>query len=770
MDNQVKVKMRGADCPHCPLASNQIVPPKIIPGGKRWLMIVGESPGRTEVIKGKPFVGPSGRFLHAMLRASGILHTHSFIVTNAILCAGKPELGAAMACRGHIRRLVRKYKPEAIIALGATAVFGLTGEEVKITKVVGYTRNFEGVPVVMCTHPAYALRNPTAANDLWAVLNQVKAGIKQIRYDAEGMIVSNLDPIERVAVPGATLALDVETDNEGNLIALGIGNHTTAYTMTRATFDEYKDELRALFDDESITWVAHNAPFDFAILERHGIPIPKNIEDTIAIHYTTFDERPAMPGLEGCAVRHLGANPWKHLVKPYIGKGKSFADIPTPVLHRYLAQDVVYTAGLYQVWKDKRSRPYHIMLDAIPAIAHMQANGMRIDRTALEEEIVIIREEQAKIKERLAEITGRDKFNPNSHVQVSDVLYNEMEAPVIRVTPKGNPATDATTMLEVAAICSYDERVVEFVRLLKEFRNASKVLSTYLIGLKKRLVGDVYYPNINQVGTVSGRWTEPWALLLPRTGTNRFTRRLRNLVIPPEGHALIVADFDQLELRVLAVEANIIPLLDAFREGRDPHGETTALIYGEDWHAQENAAELRTRGKTANFAAAYGGGVNAIIEATGVDSAEAERIILRFYQAYPQILDWKQGVIEGVEKRGFAETRFGFRRRFPLYLAGRDNLDLAVASAIEREATNFIIQSSAFTLMLLALPRLLQVGRLYISVHDSIILTVPEQRALGAAKQVADIMSATATEAYDRVIPFTVETKVGPSWGEAKVV
>src|SRR5690606_33645512 len=351
---------------------------------------------------------------------------------------------------------------------------------------------------------------------------------------------------------------------------------------------------------------------------------------------------------------------------------------------------------------------------------------------------------------------GRE-FNPNSPKQLQQVMYYELKFPVI-----GKVSTDRATLLELK---KHEDH--PFLDCLLQYRQISKLHSTYVKGIRERLDDkDLLHASFNLHTTVTGRLSSsnPNLQNIPARGT----KDIRNLFVANERWRFLEVDFSQAEIRCLAWYSDDENLLQILREGGDLHRKTAALVFNKP---EEEVTDLeRHIGKTLNFAVLYGAGPGTVMDTvleTVPDAkftyGQAKRAINDWFRAFPGAAEWIRGVQENVLITKEVSTPLGRRRRFDL-------LTPETTPEVQRQAVNTPIQSLASDLCLLSLINLSHKStRAFplITVHDSILLEFPEQAdPLEVAEEVEDIIQAVVKEVLGDKVPFVVDFAVGSRWGD----
>jgi DNA polymerase-1 len=351
-------------------------------------------------------------------------------------------------------------------------------------------------------------------------------------------------------------------------------------------------------------------------------------------------------------------------------------------------------------------------------------------------------------------------INLNSPKQLATVLFDRLQLPILKRTKTG-PSTDADVLEQLA------EQGHEVPRLLLEYREIQKLRSTYVEVLPqkvKRATGRIH-TCFHQIGAATGRLSssEPNLQNIPiRTPRGE---EIRKGFIPTEGWKFVVADYSQIELRLMAHLSQDPAFLSAFREGQDIHRQTAAIIFGVP--VPEVSADMRARAKTINFGTIYGQGANALSGMLKIPLEEARAFIAAYFQRFVGVRRWLDAQVMQARERGYVETIFGRRRYIPEI---RDK-NFNTRAFGERQAQNAPLQGSAADLIKLAMARLhaalrkagLQ-ARLLLQVHDELVLEAPEEELTRVTPLVKLHMEGAATLA----VPLVVDVGVGDNWLEAK--
>ncbi|WP_287409110.1 DNA polymerase I [Oceanithermus sp.] len=391
-------------------------------------------------------------------------------------------------------------------------------------------------------------------------------------------------------------------------------------------------------------------------------------------------------------------------------------------------------------------------------LAAMERRGVKLDVDYL----VALSQQLAAELERLeAEIhrLAGHPFNLNSRDQLETVLYDELGLAAGRRTAKTGKRSTSASVLETL------RGAHPIVEKILQYRELAKLKGTYLDPLPRLVhprTGRLH-TRFHQTGTATGRLSSSDPNLQNIPIRTEIGRRIRKGFVAGEGYRLVVADYSQIELRVLAHLSGDENLQRIFREGRDIHTQTAAWMFGvED---AEVDPFRRRAAKTINFGVLYGMSAHRLSRELGIDYGEAQAFIDRYFDSYPGVRAFMERVLAEARERGYVETLFGRRRHVPELLSKARN----VREAAERVAFNMPVQGTAADLIKLAMvklaPRLEPLGAaLLLQVHDELVVEAPEERV----EETARTVKATMEEAWKLDVPLAVEVGVGRDWLEAK--
>ncbi len=402
-----------------------------------------------------------------------------------------------------------------------------------------------------------------------------------------------------------------------------------------------------------------------------------------------------------------------------------------------------------------------IEMPLVSVLARMETCGLVLDTHRLE---TLSRELEAKLALAIRSIyqTCGCEFNLNSPKQLREVLFERLKLPVIKRTKTG-PSTDEEVLRELA-------EKHPFVEQLLEYRQYTKLKSTYVDALPElvnRSTGRLH-TTFNQTGTETGRLSSsnPNMQNLPiKTELGRGIREAITAFGP--GSALIAADYSQIELRVLAHMSQDGNLLESFKQDKDVHRRTAALVYGVT--EQDVTGEMRTSAKRINFGIVYGLSSFGLSKDLGIPVTKAQQFIDAYFATYPGVKKYIQEQIEFAQKHGFVKTIFGRRR----YLPEIKDKNMAVRQFAQRQAINTPIQGSASDLIKLAMVGLqaeIDAAELpyemFLQVHDELLFNVPQAKVPEAAAFIRKGMENVVSLS----VPVKVDIAAGVNWAHMRSV
>ncbi|MEM8620482.1 MAG: DNA polymerase I, partial [Actinomycetota bacterium] len=392
-------------------------------------------------------------------------------------------------------------------------------------------------------------------------------------------------------------------------------------------------------------------------------------------------------------------------------------------------------------------------------LAKMEHVGVGVDADELRSLNDRLGSEATLLAGELREVAGRDDLNINSPKQLREILFDERGLTPVKKTKTG-PSTDAASLERLR------EQWPEFLDPLMRYREVEKLRSTYGEGLLGEVAADGrIHATFNQTVARTGRLSSDQPNLHNIPVRTEEGRQFRRAFVPAAGTSLLVADYNQIELRCIAHLAADPGLIEAFTSGRDIHNATAARVF--DVGADEVTIEQRSKAKMVSYGLAYGMEAYGLGQRLNIATEEAAVILDAYFDAFPNVKAYMDGTVAEARERGYTETLFGRRRPIPELM----NSNFRVRQAGERQAMNAGIQGLAADIFKVALVRIDEAlvegafeSRLVLQVHDEVILEVPESEHESVGGTVIELMRGAA----ELDVPLEVNVAWGDSWAEAK--
>lgn len=501
---------------------------------------------------------------------------------------------------------------------------------------------------------------------------------------------------------------------------------------TNPTESEILAALRPALEDAGVKKYVYDAKKNIRYLAGFGITL-RGYEDVALMEYLAGRPRGASP--EGYA-ETLGM-PQDNAAAALMAGAREAAAL----------LEEQHMTGLYR----------DLELPLVDVLYRMEEEGFLIDLGLLAELKKKFDADEKECAEKIYSLCGK-QFNINSPKQLAGVLFDDLGLPYPKrmgTTARGIKSTSAEVL---AHIVGEHPVVPEIIR----FRYIAKLNATYIDGLGKVAGADgVVHTEFNQMLTSTGRLSSSEPNLQNIPVREDEGRVLRGLFIAREGHRLVSADYSQVELRVMAHLSGDSNLIEAFRRGEDVHTSVARELFGT---AEPTARERRTA-KTVNFGIIYGMSSYGLSERLSIPPREAKAYIDRYFERFPGVKAYLDGVVAEAKKTGYAESLFGRRRNIPELRAG----NYQRRAFGERAAMNMPLQSTAADIIKAAMLRVDAAlsgmrARLVLQVHDELIVDAPEDEV----DQVADILRREMENAVELSVPLVVEVKSGRSWLECK--
>jgi len=552
----------------------------------------------------------------------------------------------------------------------------------------------------------------------------------------------------------------------GSMGSLGTGTTTPVSVRNLPPLtDVALIPLYTLLTDPSVLKAGHDIKFDWQVLRRAGVELAGVAYDSLLASFV-LDPGRRSHAIDTLCLEHLGRA--LQTQGDLTGKGKSeisFAEVAVPLAANYCGMDSATALALHRFFApmlaemELEALLRDIEMPLLEVLADMEWEGMTIDLALFRRLSGELGTDLRRLEGEIAGVAGTE-LNLNSPRQLASILYEKHQLPVLKKTKTG-PSTDADVLEQLAAMGH------ELPRLILEYRELQKLKSTYVDALPQRInrrTGRIH-TSFNQAGAATGRLSsaEPNLQNIPiRTPRGEA---IRAGFVPRQGWVFLVADYSQIELRIMAHLSEDPAFIEAFRQGGDIHRQTAALIFNVP--PAEVTGDMRARAKTINFATIYGQGPFALSRQLGISLEDAKGFIAKYFERFSGVRAFLDRQIELARQQGYVETLFKRRR----YIPEIKDRNFNQRSYGERNAQNSPLQGSAADLIKLAMVRIHRAmreqglqSRMLLQVHDELVFEAPPHEL--------DAMAQLVREKMENVtplrVPIVVDIGTGPNWLEAK--
>ena len=585
--------------------------------------------------------------------------------------------------------------------------------------------------------------------------------------------IKEAEEVGEVAVDTETSSLD---PHQADLIGISLSSKIgkACYIPVGHKSDKCIDKnlvlgkLKPLFEDSSVKKIGQNIKFDFIVLFNQGIEL-NSMEDTMLMSYA-LDAGKNRHNMDTLSEIHLDHKPIAF--KDLVGSGKkeiNFSDVDIDKAKDYAAEDADITFRLYKKFKknlktEKMTNIYEVFeKPMIKILAFMEIEGIKIDSKFLK---VLSSKFQKKIQKIQSDVfkISKKEFNIASPKQLGEIIYNDLKIANLKKTKKGSFATSASVLEDLAF------KGHKFPQLVLDWRQLSKLKNTYSETLPEHI-----NPKTKRVHT---------SFLLAATSTGRLAssdpnlqnipiksedgKDIRKAFIAEKDHSLISADYNQIEMRILADLADVKELKKAFKNNEDIHSLTASQIFNVD--IKKVNQDQRRKAKAINFGIIYGISQYGLAKQINVSNFEAEEFLNSYFAKFPEIKDYMDKTIKFCRKSGYVNNIFGRRSHF----ISINDKNYNIRNFQERAAINAPIQGSASEIMRLAMIRLskrlsekkFQKTKMLLQIHDELIFETPKDDAKRISKIIIEEMTGVAnSDQHSFSIPLTVDMNIGDNWG-----
>ncbi len=524
-------------------------------------------------------------------------------------------------------------------------------------------------------------------------------------------------------------------------------------------------QLKPILEDSKQAKLGQNLKYDAHVLANHGIELKGIKEDTMLASYVV-NSTASKHNMDDLAKTYLNHDTIHY--EDVAGKGAKqipFQQVDLQQAAPYAAEDADITLRLHQTLSEKlRQQPTlealyrDIEMPLLPVLTRMEANGVLIDSDMLAMQSMELANQINALEQHAHEQAGQ-VFNLGSPKQIQDILYDKLELPVLKKTPKGQPSTNESVLQELAL--DYP-----LPKLILDFRGMSKLKSTYTdklplqINPKTGRVHTSYHQAVAATGRLSS--SDPNLQNIPIKSEEG--RKIRQAFIAPEGYKIVAADYSQIELRIMAHLSGDEGLLTAFSQGIDIHSATAAEVF--EVAIDQVTYELRRSAKAINFGLIYGMSAFGLGQQLGLPRGEAQSYIDMYFARYPGVKKYMDDIRIQAKDQGYVETLFGRR----LYLPEINSRNAARRQYAERTAINAPMQGTAADIIkraMIATDNWIQHQqpdlKMIMQVHDELVFEVNQSKLDSYCTEINTIMSSAAT----LHVPLIVDVGTGDNWDEA---
>ena len=586
-------------------------------------------------------------------------------------------------------------------------------------------------------------------------------------------LISKIEQESEISIDTETSSLD---PHQAELIGISISPKIGEAYYIPLNHKNFKNlmeknvlkKLQNILEDKSIKKIGQNIKFDYIILYHRGIDL-EPLEDTMLMSYV-LDAGKNRHNMDTLSEIHLGHKTISY--KDLVGSGKkqiNFSEVKIEVAKDYAAEDADITFRLYKKFlinlkNEKLMNIYETFeKPLIKILAHMEMDGIKLDKKFLNKLSENFQKKISDLEKKIFKISKKE-FKIGSTKQLGEILYNDLKISALKKTKKGSFATGASVLEDLAY------KGHELPQLVLEWRQLTKLKNTYSDSLPEFL-----NPNTSRVHT---------SFLLAATTTGRLAssdpnlqnipiksndgKEIRKAFISDKGYNLLSADYNQIEMRILADLADVKELKKAFNNKEDIHSLTASQVF--NVKIKDVTSELRRKAKAINFGIIYGISQYGLAKQISVTTNEADEFLKSYFKKFPEIKDYMSTTINFCRKSGYVNNIFGRRT----HITGINDKNFNVRNFQERAAINAPIQGSASELMRMAMINIFEKikvkkikdCKLLLQIHDELIFEVKKDNIENIKKLVENGMkSVQKSDLHSFSIPILVDVNIGENWG-----
>ena len=610
-------------------------------------------------------------------------------------------------------------------------------------------------------------------------INEKHSSINNDQY----YLIKNLEEIDlwiKEAEEIGEVAVDTETSSldphQADLIGISLSSkigkacyipigHKSEKCLNK---DLVLKKLKPLLEDSSIKKIGQNIKFDFIVFFKQGIQL-NSMEDTMLMSYV-LDAGRNRHNMDTLSEIHLDHK--TIAFKDVVGTGKkeiNFSEVDLKIAKNYAAEDADITFRLYQKFKknlktEKMINIYEIFeKPMIKILAFMEIKGVKINNKFLKTLSSKFEKKIQKIQDEIFKISKKE-FNIASPKQLGEIIYNDLKIANLKKTKKGSFATSASVLEDLAF------KGHKFPQLVLDWRQLSKLKNTYSDSLPEHINSKTnrVHTSFLLAATTTGRLASSDPNLQNIPIKSEDGKDIRKAFVTEKDYMLISADYNQIEMRILADLADVKELKKAFKNNEDIHSLTASQIFNVD--IKKVNSDQRRKAKAINFGIIYGISQYGLAKQINVSNFEAEKFLNAYFAKFPEIKVYMDQTIKFCRKSGYVNNIFGRKSHF----MSINDKNYNIRNFQERAAINAPIQGSASEIMRLAMIRLskrfkeqkLEKTKMLLQIHDELIFETPKKEIKRISDVIIEEMTSVAnSDHHSFSIPLTVDINIGDNWG-----
>ena len=522
--------------------------------------------------------------------------------------------------------------------------------------------------------------------------------------------------------------------------------------------------LNELFRKKELTVIGQNIKYDINVLSKYKITFKCKIADTMLLSYIYNSS--GKHDLDSLAKKYLDYEKIKY--DDVVGSGskqKIFSEIDISEAKTYACEDADITLRLYNYFIEKLSKLKeqfalynNVELPLLNVISQIEQNGVMIDHKSLQKQSIDLGERIVLIEKDVYKLAGQE-FNIGSPKQLQDIFYNQLQLPIIKKTPKGQPSTNEDVMQELSLLH-------DLPKLILQYRNLSKLKNTYTDKLGTQINNKTHrlHTSYNQTVTITGRLSSSNPNLQNIPIKTDDGKKIRKTFITTKENKILSADYSQIELRVMAHISKDKSLINSFLNGEDIHSATAIEVFS--LKNKTPSQDERRAAKAINFGLIYGISSFGLSKQLKINNNDAKDYIEKYFIKYEGVKDFMDKTKKDAKKMGFVSTMLGRR----VYVPNITHSNFQIRSAAERTAINAPIQGTAADILKVAMIDIAKwiekenvPVKIIMQVHDELVFEVNKSFVDEANSKISELMA----NCFKLDVPLLVDIGVGDNWDKA---